>query len=69
MNNLYGHAMSQYLPYGGFKWIKDTNETVSRILNKKDNNSLHDYFLGLELDYPENLRIDHSDYPLAPKKP
>ena len=22
MNNLYGHAMSQYLPYGGFKWVK-----------------------------------------------
>ena len=28
MNNLYGHAMSQYLPYGGFKWIKNTNETL-----------------------------------------
>ena len=35
MNNLYGHAMSQYLPYGGFKWVKITNETVNRILNKK----------------------------------
>ena len=34
MNNLYGHAMSQYLPYGGFKWVKITNETVNRILNK-----------------------------------
>ena len=25
MNNLYGYAMSQYLPYGGFKWVKITN--------------------------------------------
>ena len=40
MNNLYGHAMSLYLPYGGFKWIKNTSEVVSRILNKKAN-SLH----------------------------
>ena len=22
MNNLYGWAMSEYLPYGGFKWLK-----------------------------------------------
>ena len=43
MNNLYGHAMSQYLPYGRFKWIKNTNETVNGILSKKDN-SLRGYF-------------------------
>ena len=40
MNNLYGDAMSQYLPYGGFKWVKNTNETINRILNKSDD-SLH----------------------------
>ena len=28
MNNLYGGVMSEYLPYGGFKWIKITNETL-----------------------------------------
>ena len=67
MNNLYGGAMSQYLPYGGFKWVKTTNETVNRILNKKDN-SLHGYFLEVDLDYPENLHEDHSDFPMAPAK-
>ena len=35
MNNLDGGAMSQYLAYGRFKWVKTTNETVKRILNKK----------------------------------
>ena len=25
MNNLYGGTMSEYLPYGGFKWVKVTN--------------------------------------------
>ena len=23
MNNLYGHAMSQYLPYANFKWVEN----------------------------------------------
>ena len=67
MNNLYGGVMSEYLPYGGFKWIKITNETVNRILNKKGN-SLHGYFLEVDLDYPENLHEDHSDFPMAPAK-
>ena len=26
MFNLYGHAMSQYLPYGGFKWVKNIDK-------------------------------------------
>ena len=43
MNNLYGGAMSEYLPYGGFKWVKITNETVNSLLNKKDD-SLHSCF-------------------------
>ena len=26
MNNLHGWAMSEYLPYDGFKWLKNINE-------------------------------------------
>ena len=26
MNNLYGWRMSEYLTYGGFKWLKNVNE-------------------------------------------
>ena len=65
MNNLYGGAMNKYLPYDGFKWVKIINETVNRILNTKDNN-LHGYFLEVDLDYPEHLHEDHSDFPMAP---
>ena len=25
MSNLYGWAMSSYLPYGGFKWLKNVD--------------------------------------------
>ena len=31
MNNLYGDAMSECLPYGRFKWVKVNNEVVNRI--------------------------------------
>ena len=66
MNNLYGHAMSQYLPYRGIKQIKNTNETVNRTLNKKDN--IRCYSLEVDLDYPKNLHIDDSDQALGPEK-
>ena len=66
MNNLYGSAMNEYLPCGGFKCVKTTKETVNRILNQKGN-SLHGSFLEVDLDYPKNLHDEHHDYSLAPK--
>ena len=67
MNNLYGHAMNEYLPYGAFKWVEGNNEVVNRILNKSGT-SLHGYLLEVHLDYPENLHDYHNDYPLASEK-
>ena len=32
MNNLYGDAMSEYLPYRWFKWVEVNNETINRVL-------------------------------------
>ena len=59
--------MSQYLPYGGFEQIKNTNEIVNRILNKTDNN-LHGCFLEVDLDYTKILHNSQKDYLLAPEK-
>ena len=67
MNNLYVGAMSEYLPYGGFKWVKVNNRVVNRVLNKSDN-ILHGYFLEVDLDYPKELHDKHNDLPLAPEK-
>ena len=63
MNNLYGQVMSEYLPYGGFKWVEVNNETINKVLNKSDD-SLHGYFLEVDLEVPEELH----DYPMAPEK-
>ena len=48
MNNVYGKAMSEYLPYGGFKWVNVNKKTINRVLNKSDN-SLNGYFLEVDL--------------------
>ena len=66
MNNLYGKAMCEYFPYGGFKWVKGNNKTINRVLNKCDN-SLIGYFLEEDLECPENLHGYHNDS-LAPEK-
>ena len=34
-NNLYGWAMSEYLPYGEFKWLKNVDELDIMSINKK----------------------------------
>ena len=64
-NNLCGWAMSGYLPYGGFKWLKNANNfDVSSISEK----SLIVYILEVDLKYAKELHILHNDYPLAPEK-
>ena len=66
-NNLYGWAMSQYLPTGNFKWL--TKEQINKT-NLANYSEEHDEGLLLEvdLDYPQELHDLHSDFPLAPEK-
>ena len=37
MNTLYGHAISQYLPYASFKWVKNINEIEQKLIKIKSN--------------------------------
>ena len=66
-NNLYGWAMSQYLPTGKFKWLtqKQIDETN---LAKFNENSDKGLILEVDLEYPKELHELHNDYPLAPEK-
>ncbi|GBN21060.1 hypothetical protein AVEN_146944-1 [Araneus ventricosus] len=61
-NNLYGWAMSQYLPYGGFRWVEEIN-----VENIPDN-SEKVYILEVDLEYPKELLYYYTDLPLAPEK-
>ena len=66
-NNLYGKAMQDYLPYGGFRWMTAcelTEEQMMEIAPDVDEGC----FVECTLDYPEALHDLHADYPLAPVK-
>ena len=66
-NNLYGWAMSQHLPTGGFKWL--TNEEISNIdLGNYCENLKERLILEVDLEYPNDLHEIHNDYPVAPEK-
>ena len=58
--NLYGWAMSQPLPYGGFKWI-EPNKAPN--LMSIPENSPKGYTYVVDLSYPEHLHNLHNDYP------
>src|SRR5271165_1699195 len=63
-NNLYGWAMSQYMPYGGFKWI---NPKDFKLENVRDN-SEKAHMLEVDIEYPKELHDLHNDYPFCPEQ-
>ena len=64
-NNLYGWAMSEYLPYEKFGRVKNIDELDVMSFNKKSDVG---YFLEVDLEYPNELHELHNDYLLAPQK-
>ena len=66
-NNLYGWAMSQYLPTGGFRWLKQ-NKINDLNLSKYDTENKKGLILEVDLEYPKELHDLHNDYPLAAEK-
>ena len=65
INNLYGWAMSDYLPYSEFKWLKNVDEFD--VMSVSEKNEI-EYFLVVDLEYPDELHNLHNDYLLAPGK-
>ena len=62
-NNLYGWAMSQPLPSGGFCWIelgdRNPKTIVEELVKKRD----HGYLLEVDVAYPKVLHDSHNDLP------
>ena len=58
--------MSQYFPYGGFKWLnwRKIDRLDAKSIRK---NSLTRCISEADLEYPDELYELHNDYPLAPE--
>ena len=52
MNNFYVWAISEYIPYAGFKWFENINEFDINSINERSDIG---YFLEVDLDYPDKL--------------
>ena len=65
MNNLYGWAMSEQLPYERFRWLKNLDKFYIMSVSEKSPIGL---FLKVDLKYPSELQELDNDYPLAPEK-
>lgn len=66
-NNLYGWAMSQPLPTGGFRWVEDC-DGLSKVIAGHPEDSPEGYILEVELEYPVELHDAYNAYPLAPER-
>ena len=67
--NLYGHSMSQFLPYDEIKFEKDI--CLEEILNTPDDNVIG-YFFEVDLKYPDDIKEKTKYFPFCPenkKKP
>ena len=58
-NNLYGWAMSQPLPTGGFKGVDVNPNEISELATRTDKG----YILEVDVSYPKDLHNSHNDLP------
>ena len=57
--------MSEYLPYEGFKWLKNIDEFDVMSIDEQSETG---YFLEADFEYPDELYKLHNGYPLASEK-
>jgi len=65
-NNLYGYAMSEPLPIGGFWWVNRGEIKQLNILSIGEDDEIG-YIFEVDLECPCKLHEAHNDYPLAPE--
>jgi hypothetical protein len=65
VNNLYGWAMCQPLPYADFRWVDNVSDfdVIAITLD-----SPIGYILEIDLEYPQHLHDTHTDLPFCPTR-
>ena len=56
--------MSQYLPYGNFKWLIEREIESFNVLQISDESKMG-YILEVDLEYPESFHDAHMDLPFC----
>ena len=64
--NLYGAAMSQYLPTGNFKWLEEAEIQNLDYMNVAQNSETG-YIFEVDLEYPQDLHYLHNELPFCPE--
>ena len=69
-NNQYGWGMSEKLLVHGFKQIEedDISKFNEKFIKNYDENSDIGYTLEADVEYPINIRMQHSDLPFLPER-
>ena len=62
-NNLYGWAMSQYIPYSGFKWVEPTLDGLDNLTETSNIGRVSE----VDITCPQHLHEKHNDLPFLPK--
>ena len=60
--------MSQNLSLIDFKWIEDISEFNEDFLKSYNDKSDEEYFLEVDVQYPENLQNFSNDLPFLPER-
>ena len=64
VNNLYGWAMSQPLPTGGFHWVEfDESKDLKWIVNELSKRKDCGYLLEVDVVHPRKVHDYHNDLP------
>ena len=66
-NNLYGWAMIQSLPTGGFRFLTLYEIEALAPVEELSEDAEDGYIYKVDLHYPQHLHDAHDDYPLAPE--
>lgn len=66
INNQYGFAMSEYLPYADFEWVETVELYEIDLLNIRDDSDVG-YIFEVDIDYPLELHELHKELPLLPE--
>ena len=67
-NNFYGFPMCKKLPVSDFKWVDDLSIFTEDFIKNYDEESDIGYLFVVDVEYPKNLYMLHSDLPFLPER-